>query len=69
MERDAEDIVLSGPQMNPLVSELNLYDIANTPGVAADVGHMNCRATVTVRIARYCRSTVPRSRESIRVQD
>jgi len=33
--------------MNPLVSELALYDIANTPGVAADVGHMNCRAKVT----------------------
>ena len=36
--------------MNPLVSELALYDIANTPGVAADVSHMNCRAQVKVRL-------------------
>ncbi|CAG9463474.1 unnamed protein product [Pedinophyceae sp. YPF-701] len=33
-------------KMNPLVSELALYDIAGTPGVAADVGHMNMRAKV-----------------------
>ncbi|OLY83001.1 Malate dehydrogenase, mitochondrial, partial [Smittium mucronatum] len=29
---------------NPLVSELNLYDVANCPGVAADLGHINTPA-------------------------
>ncbi|KAJ4896734.1 Malate dehydrogenase 1 [Raphanus sativus] len=33
-------------KLNPLVSTLSLYDIANTPGVAADVGHINTRAEV-----------------------
>lgn len=36
------------PQMNPLVSELSLYDVANVPGVAADVSHMNTKAQVKV---------------------
>lgn len=31
---------------NPLVSSLSLYDIAGTPGVAADVSHINTRAIV-----------------------
>uniref|UniRef100_M4FAJ8 Malate dehydrogenase n=1 Tax=Brassica campestris TaxID=3711 RepID=M4FAJ8_BRACM len=31
-------------KLNPLVSSLSLYDIANTPGVAADVGHINTRS-------------------------
>eukprot|EP00252_Welwitschia_mirabilis_P002838 TRINITY_DN12845_c0_g1_i1.p1 TRINITY_DN12845_c0_g1~~TRINITY_DN12845_c0_g1_i1.p1 ORF type:complete len:341 (-),score=66.05 TRINITY_DN12845_c0_g1_i1:198-1220(-) len=31
---------------NPLVSHLSLYDIAGTPGVAADVSHVNSRAQV-----------------------
>ena len=31
-------------KMNPLVTELSLYDIAGTPGVAADVGHVNTAA-------------------------
>ncbi|KAK3235769.1 hypothetical protein CYMTET_54034 [Cymbomonas tetramitiformis] len=34
-------------KMNPLVSELALYDIANTPGVAADLGHLNTPSKVT----------------------
>lgn len=34
-------------KLNPLVSSLSLYDIANTPGVAADVSHINTRALVT----------------------
>jgi malate dehydrogenase len=36
-------------QTNPMVSELSLYDVANVPGVAADVSHMNTRAVVKVR--------------------
>lgn len=32
---------------SPLVSHLSLYDIAHTPGVAADLSHMNTRAKVT----------------------
>jgi malate dehydrogenase len=33
-------------KLNPLVSRLSLYDIANTPGVAADVSHINTRSEV-----------------------
>ncbi|KAF2287309.1 hypothetical protein P3X46_026961 [Hevea brasiliensis] len=33
-------------KLNPLVSSLALYDIANTPGVAADVSHINTRSEV-----------------------
>jgi len=33
-------------KLNPLVSYLSLYDIANTPGIAADVSHINSRAQV-----------------------
>ncbi|OMO92429.1 hypothetical protein COLO4_17607 [Corchorus olitorius] len=33
-------------KLNPLVSRLALYDIANTPGVAADVSHINTRSEV-----------------------
>ncbi|KAJ3346996.1 malate DEHYDROGENASE, NAD-dependent, partial [Kappamyces sp. JEL0680] len=32
---------------NPLVTELALYDIVNTPGVAADLSHINTPAAVT----------------------
>ncbi|PKI49602.1 hypothetical protein CRG98_029992, partial [Punica granatum] len=31
-------------KLNPLVSKLALYDIAGTPGVAADVSHINTRS-------------------------
>lgn len=31
---------------SPLVSHLSLYDIVNTPGVAADLNHINTRAHV-----------------------
>ena len=31
-------------KMNPLVSQLSLFDIANTPGVAADLSHCNTPA-------------------------
>lgn len=33
-------------KLNPLVSQLSLYDINNTPGVAADVSHINTRSQV-----------------------
>lgn len=34
-------------KMNPLVSLLHLYDVVNTPGVTADISHMNTGAVVT----------------------
>ncbi|KAJ3073736.1 Malate dehydrogenase, cytoplasmic [Podochytrium sp. JEL0797] len=34
-------------KMNPNVSKLNLYDIVNTPGVAADLSHINFNSKVT----------------------
>lgn len=37
-------------KLNPLVSKLALYDIAGTPGVAADVGHVNTRSEVNLVI-------------------
>uniref|UniRef100_A0A7N0T4U9 Malate dehydrogenase n=1 Tax=Kalanchoe fedtschenkoi TaxID=63787 RepID=A0A7N0T4U9_KALFE len=33
-------------KMNPLVSVLHLYDIVNTPGITADVSHMDTGAVV-----------------------
>ena len=33
-------------KLNPLVSTLSLYDLAGTPGVAADCSHINTRAQV-----------------------
>ena len=43
-------------KMNPLISHLSLYDIANTPGVAADLSHCNTPAQV-----RLCASHPPLS--------
>lgn len=34
-------------KMNPLVTKLSLYDIVNTPGVAADLSHINTPAQVS----------------------
>lgn len=34
-------------KLNPHVERLALYDIVNTPGVAADISHINTRAVVT----------------------
>ncbi|KAG8485026.1 hypothetical protein CXB51_021642 [Gossypium anomalum] len=39
-------------KLNPLVSQLALYDIANTPGVAADVSHVNSRAEKFMTVLR-----------------
>ncbi len=33
-------------KLNPHVSELSLYDVANTPGVACDLSHMSTRCKV-----------------------
>ncbi|XP_073014170.1 malate dehydrogenase, glyoxysomal [Typha latifolia] len=33
-------------KMNPLVSVLHLYDVVNSPGVTADISHMNTGAVV-----------------------
>lgn len=33
-------------KQSPLVSQLSLYDVVNTPGVAADLSHINSRALV-----------------------
>ena len=35
-------------QISPLVSDLALYDIVGTPGVAADISHINSRAITKV---------------------
>lgn len=37
-------------KLNPLVSKLALYDIAGTPGVAADVSHINTRSEVSLSL-------------------
>lgn len=34
-------------KQSPIVSRLSLYDLANTPGVAADLGHIDTPAKVT----------------------
>jgi len=34
-------------KLNPRVTELSLFDIRGAPGVAADVGHVNTKSTVT----------------------
>lgn len=34
-------------KMNPLVSVLHLYDVANTPGVTSDISHMDTSAVVS----------------------
>eukprot|EP01024_Parvocaulis_polyphysoides_P064468 TRINITY_DN749_c0_g1_i2.p1 TRINITY_DN749_c0_g1~~TRINITY_DN749_c0_g1_i2.p1 ORF type:complete len:382 (-),score=72.89 TRINITY_DN749_c0_g1_i2:169-1314(-) len=34
-------------KMSPYIKELNLYDIVNTPGVAADLGHIDSQSKVT----------------------
>lgn len=35
-------------QMNPYVDALSLYDIAGTPGVAADISHINTKSVAKV---------------------
>lgn len=33
-------------KLSPLVDELSLYDVVNTPGVAADLSHISSQAKV-----------------------
>jgi malate dehydrogenase len=42
-------------KLNPLVSSLSLYDIAGTPGVAADVSHINSPAFVRSSLPCFAR--------------
>ena len=58
-------------KMNPLVSKLAIYDIANTPGVGADLSHCNtpaqARCVYTRRIPRLTqnsRSLILKSRNN-----
>ncbi|KAF9155822.1 malate DEHYDROGENASE, NAD-dependent, partial [Mortierella sp. AD010] len=37
-------------KQSPLISHLSLYDIVNTPGVAADLSHINSNSKVTGHI-------------------
>lgn len=37
-------------KQSPLVSKLSLYDVVNTPGVAADLSHCSTPATVTATV-------------------
>ncbi len=44
-------------QMNPYVSHLSLYDVVGTPGVAADISHINSKAQVKVRRPPWSRAS------------
>ena len=47
--------------MNPLVGALSLYDVVATPGVGADLGHINTGAPVCATLPdRLCCRTVTR---------
>lgn len=39
---------------NELISHLSLYDIVNTPGVAADLSHINTNSKVSKHIYTMC---------------
>lgn len=41
-------------KMNPLVSVLHLYDVVNTPGVTADISHMDTGAVVIIYHPSQC---------------
>lgn len=40
-------------KINPLVSVLHLYDVVNTPGVTADISHMDTGAVVKLILLPY----------------
>ena len=50
-------------QMNPYVTELSLYDIAGTPGVAADISHVNTPAVTKVNILPQLQPREPLSQK------
>lgn len=41
-------------KLNPLVTDLSLYDIAATPGVASDLSHINTGAHVSRGFGFWC---------------
>lgn len=41
-------------KMNPLVSVLHLYDVVNSPGVTADISHMDTGAVVFIFFCYQC---------------
>ncbi len=41
-------------KLNPLVTDLSLYDIAGTPGVAVDISHVDTTATVSTIFLAQC---------------
>ena len=54
-------------KLNPLVTELSLYDIRGAPGVAADVSHVDTHSTVRcllVSVPATCRLTSHLSRST-----
>jgi malate dehydrogenase len=46
-------------KLSPYITELACYDIANTPGVAADLSHVSdvCRMLLVVRRRRKIKTT------------
>ena len=46
-------------QMNPYVSDLALYDIQGTPGVAADISHINSKAKTKVSTPAFAFDSRP----------
>lgn len=52
-------------KMNPLVSVLHLYDVVNTPGVTADISHMDTSAVVTFSPLFFPLSLVLRTRSVV----
>jgi malate dehydrogenase len=44
-------------QMKLYVSHLSLYDVVGTPGVAADISHINSKAQVKVRRPPWSRAS------------
>lgn len=48
-------------KLNPLVTQLSLYDVAGTPGVAADISHVNTPAEVRcIPLGALCSSRLIR---------
>ena len=45
-------------KLNPRVSELALYDIVGSPGVAADISHINTKSNVSTRARRSVMATL-----------
>jgi malate dehydrogenase len=45
-------------KINPLVSVLHLYDVVNTPGVTADVSHIDTGAVVIYFSSMFLYSSI-----------